>query len=145
MNIFRSLKTRCFECHNFPTFANPDFKIVGVPDLEGQSPDLGRGEIEGTNYNHAFKVPTLRNIALTAPYMHNGVFSTLDEVIDFYSEGGGPGLGLEISNVDDKIRNFTLTKRERSDLIVSFMLSLMNRPSRISLILSHPVWTLSSL
>ena len=82
LNIFRSLKTRCFECHNFPTFANPDFKIVGVPDLEGQSPDLGRGEIEGTNYNHAFKVPTLRNIALTAPYMHNGVFSTLDEVID---------------------------------------------------------------
>ena len=129
LNIFRSLKTRCFECHNFPTFANPDFKVVGVPDLEGQSPDLGRGEIEGTNYNHAFKVPTLRNIALTAPYMHNGVFSTLDEVIDFYSGGGGPGLGLEISNVDDKIRNFTLTKRERSDLI-SFLHSLTDESAK---------------
>jgi len=71
----------------------------------------------------------LRNIALTAPYMHNGVFSTLDEVIDFYSGGGGSGLGLEISNVDDKIRNFTLTKRERSDLI-SFLHALTDESAK---------------
>ncbi len=117
LNLFRSLKTRCFECHNIPTFANPDFKIIGVPGLEGQPPDLGRGEVEGENYNHAFKVPTLRNVALTAPYMHNGIFSTLEEVIDFYSGGGGPGQGNDVPNMDDKIRSFTLTPTERSNLI----------------------------
>ena len=100
LNIFRSLKTRCFECHNFPTFANPDFKVVGVPGIPNTDPDLGRGEIDGKAYNGAFKVPTLRNIALTAPYMHNGVFQTLGEVIDFYAQGGGRGQGLDIPNMD---------------------------------------------
>ena len=117
LNIFRSLKTRCFECHNFPTFANPDFKIIGVPDIPNTGPDLGRGEIAGKAYNRAFKVPTLRNIALTAPYMHNGVFQTLEEVIDFYSQGGGRGQGLDIPNMDDKIRKFKLSSSEKSDLI----------------------------
>ncbi len=117
LNVFRSLKTRCFECHNFPTFANPDFKVIGVPDLPGQEPDLGRGEIDGPAYNRAFKVPTLRNVALTAPYMHNGVFQTLEEVIDFYAGGGGRGLGLDIPNIDDKIRAFGITKQEKQDLI----------------------------
>ena len=117
LNLFRSLKTRCFECHNFPTFANPDFKVIGVPDLPGQKPDLGRGEIAGKGYERAFKVPTLRNIALTAPYMHNGVFQTLEEVIDFYAGGGGAGLGLDIPNIDDKIRRFNLTPQEKQDLI----------------------------
>ena len=117
LNIFRSLKTRCFECHNFPTFANPDFKVVGVPGIPNTDPDLGRGEIDGKAYNGAFKVPTLRNIALTAPYMHNGVFQTLGEVIDFYAQGGGRGQGLDIPNMDDKIRKFKLSSSEKSDLI----------------------------
>ena len=117
LNLFRSLKTRCFECHNIPTFNNPDFKIIGVPAAEGKPQDLGRGVIAGDDYNHAFKVPTLRNVALTAPYMHNGVFSTLTEVIDFYKEGGGIEHGFEASLLDDKIRPFDLTETERSDLI----------------------------
>jgi cytochrome c peroxidase len=69
---FRSLRSRCFECHNLPTFANPEFKVVGVPPRDGEEPDRGRGEVVGAAYDHAFKVPTLRNVALTAPYMHNG-------------------------------------------------------------------------
>ncbi|MFQ5444047.1 MAG: cytochrome c peroxidase, partial [Nitrospinales bacterium] len=117
LNVFRSLKTRCFECHNVPTFANPDFKVIGVPDLLDSEPDLGRGEIAGERYNRAFKVPTLRNVALTAPYMHNGIFETLDEVIDFYAGGGGPGKALNVSNLDDKIRKFSLTAEEKSSLI----------------------------
>ncbi|PYQ18676.1 MAG: hypothetical protein DMF79_14385, partial [Acidobacteria bacterium] len=69
LTLFRSLKTRCFECHGFPTFANPDFKVIGVPDLPGQAKDLGRAETgAGPAYERAFKVPTLRNVALTAPY-----------------------------------------------------------------------------
>ena len=105
LTLFRSLKTRCFECHGFPTLANPDFKVIGVPDVPGQEADLGRAEVAGGKpYEHAFKVPTLRNVALTAPYMHNGRFKTLAEVILFYQKGGGRGQGLDLANLDDKIR-----------------------------------------
>ena len=118
LNVFRSLKTRCFECHNLPTFNNPDFKVVGVPaHPDVAEPDRGRGEIAGDGYDHAFKVPTLRNVALTAPYMHNGVFETLAEVIDFYAAGGGAAHGFEPAMLDDKIRPFTLTPEEKEDLI----------------------------
>ena len=119
LNVFRSLKTRCFECHNVPTFNNPDFKVVGVPETPGlDTHDLGRAEIEGgTPYERAFKVPTLRNVAITAPYMHNGSFDTLAQVIEFYSGGGGAGVGMELPNLDDKIRPFTLSDQEKDDLI----------------------------
>jgi cytochrome c peroxidase len=118
LTLFRSLKTRCFECHGFPTFANPDFKVIGVPDLPGQEPDLGRAEAgAGKPYERAFKVPTLRNVALTAPYMHNGRFKTLEEVLAFYAKGGGRGEGLDIKNLDDKIRVFSLSTGEQQDLI----------------------------
>jgi len=117
-NLFRSGKTRCFECHGLPTFANPDFKIIGVPDLDPQHPDLGRAEVEGgEGYRLAFKVPTLRNVALNPPYMHNGRFKDLMEVIDFYAGGGGPGKGFETPHIDDKIRPFTLSDQEKRDLI----------------------------
>ncbi|QQS48397.1 MAG: right-handed parallel beta-helix repeat-containing protein [Acidobacteriota bacterium] len=118
LTLFRSLKTRCFECHGFPTFANPDFKVIGVPPMPGQTPDPGRSEIEGGEpYKFAFKVPTLRNVALTPPYMHNGRFQTLEEVVDFYSVGGGQGFGLDLPNLDDKIRRFSITQEEKRDLV----------------------------
>jgi cytochrome c peroxidase len=120
LTLFRSLKTRCFECHGFPTFANPDFKVIGVPPVPGQEPkeDLGRAEIAGGDpYKHAFKVPTLRNIALTAPYMHNGRFQTLEEVISFYSVGGGMSFGMDLPNLDDKIRRFIINPEEKKALI----------------------------
>jgi cytochrome c peroxidase len=120
LTLFRSLKTRCFECHGFPTFANPDFKVIGVPPMPGQpEQDLGRAEAgAGEAYKHAFKVPTLRNVALTAPYMHNGRFQTLEEVIDFYAAGGGPGVRFPLPNLDDKIRKFKLTDEEKRDLVL---------------------------
>jgi cytochrome c peroxidase len=123
-NLFRSGKTRCFECHGLPTFSNPDFKVIGVPDLDGQQADHGRAEIAGgAGYERAFKVPTLRNVALSAPYMHNGRFKTLEEVLEFYAKGGGPGLGLNVGNVDDKIRPYDLSAQERED-IVAFLCAL---------------------
>lgn len=123
-NLFRSGKTRCFECHGLPTFANPDFKIIGVPDLDSANPDFGRAEIEGGDgYKRAFKVPTLRNVVLTAPYMHNGRFKDLVEVLDFYAGGGGPGAGVDTPHIDDKIRPFALTAEEKTDLI-AFLASL---------------------
>ena len=131
LNVFRSLKTRCFECHNMPTFANPDFKVIGVPDPEDMdAPDLGRSEIAGgPGYDRAFKVPTLRNVALTAPYMHNGAFETLTEVIEFYERGAGLGEGMDLPNMDDKIRVFTLQPQERQDL-VAFMHALTDESAK---------------
>ena len=117
-NLFRSGKTRCFECHGLPTFANRDFKIIGVPDIDPQKPDLGRAEIEGGDgYRYAFKVPSLRNVVLSAPYMHNGRFKTLEEVLDFYAAGGGPGVGFKEAIPDDKIHSYTITPQEKTDLI----------------------------
>ncbi|HKE02669.1 MAG TPA: parallel beta-helix domain-containing protein, partial [Blastocatellia bacterium] len=130
LTLFRSLKTRCFECHGFTTFANTDFKVIGVPTMPGQPDDLGRSEIEGGEpYKNAFKVPTLRNVALTAPYMHNGRFQTLEEVIDFYSNGGGKGEGLKLPNLDDKIRGFKLSDQEKKDLI-AFLYALTDESKK---------------
>lgn len=121
LNLYRSVSTRCFECHGLPLFANPDYKVIGVPaaaDPTREDADRGRAVVTpGRAYEHAFKVPTLRNVARTAPYMHNGVFSTLEQVLDFYSGGGGPGHGLPVDNVDDKIRKFPLSAQEKADLI----------------------------
>ncbi len=134
LTLFRSLKTRCFECHGFPTFANPDFKVIGVPPMLGQyaqPDDLGRAEIEGGEpYKHAFKVPTLRNIELTAPYMHDGSIATLEEVIKHYKAGGrtikdgkNAGNGSENPFKSSFVRGFYLTPQETQDLI-EFLKSL---------------------
>lgn len=123
-NLFRSGKTRCFECHGLPTFANRDFKIVGVPKLADQEPDFGRFDVtKGEGNKGAFKVPTLRNVVLNAPYMHNGRFKTLEEVIDFYAAGGGPGINVPTPHLDDKIRAYKITPQEKQDLI-AFLFAL---------------------
>ena len=123
-NLFRSGRTRCFECHGLPTLANRDFKIIGVPDANPQQPDFGRFEVtKGEGNKFAFKVPTLRNVVLNAPYMHNGRFKTLEEVLDFYAAGGGPGVGFKEAKVDDKIHTYSITPEEKQDLI-AFLYSL---------------------
>src|SRR5262249_6909060 len=79
--------------------------------------DNGRAEVAGgSGYVGAFKVPTLRNVALTAPYMHNGRFKRLEDVLDFYAHGGGPGQGLQVPHLDDKIRPYELSAQEKGDL-----------------------------
>lgn len=85
-DLFKSLNgADCFHCHNGPLMQVQKFSNNG---LDAVPSDLGRGAItNNANDNGKFKVPTLRNIALTAPYMHDGRFATLDEVIDYYSSG----------------------------------------------------------
>jgi len=106
-NLFMG-KARCGTCHFMPLFsgAKPpryyynETEVIGVPAkdvrLHAQlDADEGRFLITGIPiHKFSFKTPTLRNIALTAPYMHNGVFRTLESVIEFYNNGGGAGLGI---------------------------------------------------
>jgi cytochrome c peroxidase len=74
-------------------------------------------------HKYAFKTPTIRNIELTAPYMHNGVFKTLEEVVDFYNEGGGSGLGFDLENQTLPVDKLQLTALEKKQL-VAFMRTL---------------------
>ncbi|MCP4424479.1 MAG: hypothetical protein GY803_08315, partial [Chloroflexi bacterium] len=108
--LFRSGALRCFECHNAPTFANETFRVIGV-----ESDDLGRGGAADNGIDGSFKVPTLRNIVLTAPYMHNGSMATLEEVVDFYADGGGRVRGVEMMDVF--VQGFELSDAEKADLI----------------------------
>jgi cytochrome c peroxidase len=70
-----------------------------------------------------FKTPGLRNVERTAPYMHNGVFKTLEEVVDFYNDGGGVGRGLEVQGQDFRVTKLDLTDQQKRDLI-SFLKAL---------------------
>ncbi|MBI3852908.1 MAG: right-handed parallel beta-helix repeat-containing protein [Verrucomicrobia bacterium] len=117
LQLFRSLKTRCFECHALPNFSDGSFRVIGVPDQEGQPHDLGRAKVPGQGPEGAFKVPTLRNVALSAPYMHNGHFATLEDVIKFYSKGGGHQFPNQTLAIDDKIGTFEITPEETADLV----------------------------
>lgn len=133
-NVFMG-KGKCSTCHYLPLFngALPprymqmDAEVIGVPKIKGGKsidPDQGLFGIQPMEFNrHAFKVTTVRNAALTAPYMHNGVFKTLDEVIDFYDQGGGIGSGLKVPNQTLATDKLHLTIKEKKEL-VAFIKSL---------------------
>lgn len=89
-NVFRSFVTRCSQCHTPPLFTNSELAVIGVPEPDGAPLDAGAQLISGeATLRGGFKIPSLRNIALTAPYMHAGNFNTLQEVIDFYNNKRG--------------------------------------------------------
>jgi cytochrome c peroxidase len=146
--LFFSSPLSCFRCHN-------GFAFSGAVEFEGRRSDSGIPEFHNTGlYNLAgafsypasntglyettkqpgdvgkFKAPTLRNIAVTAPYMHDGSIATLDGVLDHYAAGGrtiadGPykGVGHDNPNRSPAVRGFTLTGEQRADLI-AFLASL---------------------
>jgi cytochrome c peroxidase len=90
LNIFRSFVARCAECHTPPLFTNQQIAVIGTPEHDGQPLDPG-AEITFNDKTRrgGFKVPTLRNIEKTAPYMHSGKFETLRETVAFYTKGRG--------------------------------------------------------
>ncbi|MDP5201561.1 cytochrome-c peroxidase [Flavobacterium sp. DG2-3] len=137
MNLFMG-KAKCATCHFTPLFngtvppsySKSEHEVIGTPqDVSGKklSSDQGR-----YLYNKmpqlvgAFKTPTVRNAAVTAPYMHNGVFKTLEEVVDFYNKGGGQGLGYEVENQTLPFDELKLTKNEEKAL-VAFMKTLTDK------------------
>jgi cytochrome c peroxidase len=90
MNIFRSFVARCAECHTPPLFTNQQVAVIGLAEPGGKPLDPGAQQtFNDPSLRAAFKVPSLRNIDRTAPYTHSGRFSTLREMIGFYSAGRG--------------------------------------------------------
>ncbi len=107
---------RCSTCHpvrqSHALFTDDDFRVTGAGKGPGRE-DPGRFEVTGREKDRgAFKTPTLRNVALTAPYMHDGSLATLEEVVDFYDRGGEPH-----RNLDPEMRPLSLSERDRRDLV----------------------------
>ena len=135
-NLFTG-KAQCATCHFAPIFNGtipPEYKetemeLIGVPQKNDTinasiSEDLGRYNTYKTpERKHFFKTPTIRNIKKTKPYMHNGVYNTLEEIVDFYNRGGGAGIGISETLQTLPSDPLNLTKKEQNELI-AFMHTL---------------------
>ena len=116
--VFFGQKAGCTACHVGANFTDEKYHNLGV-GMDKPSPDLGRFEISKDEKDKgAFKTPTIRNVALTAPYMHDGSQKTLAEVVEWYDRGGHPN-----PHLSDKIKKLNLTSQEKQDL-VAYMESL---------------------
>lgn len=137
MNLFMG-KAKCATCHFTPLFngtvppsySKSEHEVIGTPqDASGKKLSVDQGRYL---YNKmpqlvgAFKTPTVRNAAVTAPYMHNGVFKTLEEVVSFYNKGGGIGLGYEVENQTLPFDKLNLNVKEEKAL-VAFMKILTDK------------------
>jgi cytochrome c peroxidase len=95
-NVFRSFIARCSECHTPPLFTNQQVAVIGVPEPDGRPFDPGAAvPSNNPDWRGGFKVPSLRNIAQTAPYMHSGTFDNLRDAAEFYTKGRGHALPEE--------------------------------------------------
>ncbi|HEX8316294.1 MAG TPA: cytochrome c peroxidase, partial [Flavisolibacter sp.] len=129
-NLFAG-KAKCATYHFIPLFSGSvpplfdkmESEVLGVPankDTIGARMDADSGKYALYKIPHhlfSFKTPSLRNVTLTAPYMHNGVYTTLEEVIDFYDRGGGAGLGIELPNQTLPGDRLDLTAVEKKQII----------------------------
>lgn len=105
-------KANCSSCHSGPNFTDNGFHNIGV-SFTTEKPDLGRFEISKVEGDKgAFKTPTLREIARTAPYMHDGSLATLEEVVDYYDKGGTPNMYL-----DEELFPLKLTVEQKAALV----------------------------
>jgi cytochrome c peroxidase len=117
-------KAKCDVCHSGPNFTDEGFHNIG---LKGNT-DEGRYVKKPVRVlKGAFKTPTLRDIALTAPYMHNGAYRTLEDVVNHYNRGGD-----EMENLDPNIKPLALTDQEKKDL-VQFLKTLSGQQVAVTL------------
>ena len=145
LNIFRSFVARCSQCHTPPLMTNQQVAVIGTPEPHGLARDIGaQATFDAALLRGGFKVPTLRNIALTAPYMHSGRFATLREATEFYNGGRGHAVPeVENLRLHWHISEPNLTDDEL-DRLVDFMRALTDEsfmptiPKRVpSGLLSH--------
>jgi cytochrome c peroxidase len=157
-SVFFGNKARCASCHFGPLLGSQSFANAGVPQLgpgtgSAAPLDLGVGETFGfAHYEFAFRVPSLRNVALTAPYMHIGAYATLEAVVEHYNDvpkslreydvsqldpalrtsvhGSGVTIGAILGTLDGRLRHpLGLTGAELGDL-VAFLESLTDPAAR---------------
>lgn len=127
MGLFKG-KARCILCHNGPNFTDNQFHNLGVPQAGPMKEDLGRFYVTRQEQDKgAFKTPTLRSITETAPYMHDGVFKTLEEVVDFLDQGGGSN-----PHLSPMVKPLGLTKEDKADL-VAFLKALAGEPIKFEM------------
>lgn len=150
MGLFNG-KAGCIQCHNGPLASDQRFYALGVPEIEDYADDellqithrwelYQKGVAEEryrdgyTDYGHyfvtknpkdigKFRTPSLRELKYTGPYMHNGYFETLEEVVDFYNTGGG-----QIQNKTPLLKPLDLTAREKQDLLAFLEALSMDEP-----------------
>ncbi len=160
-NLFAG-KAACASCHFAPVFNGtvPPFytesesEVLGVPedpfaDVPLPGTDKGRGEAllkdQLEFYNYSFKTPGLRNVALTAPYMHNGSYPDLQKVMEFYNLGGGAGIGIKLQHQTLSSDALNLKKSEIKD-IIAFLNALTDTggqtssPDRLPVFENNPDW-----
>ena len=127
MNLFFG-KAKCSICHNGPVFTDSGFHNIGVKPAGPLKVDLGRYNESKDDFDKgAFKTPGLRSITRSAPYMHNGTESTLEEVVDFYNRGGDVK-----ENISPFITPLGLKDQEKKDL-VEFLKALDGEPILVTL------------
>lgn len=146
-NLFMS-KAQCATCHFVPQFngvkppyIGSEFEVLGVPsDTSFKSLDKDQGRYmvhEADETKFAFRTGGLKNISKTGPYMHNGIYNTLEEVIEFYNKGGGVGRGLNLENQTLSSSELGLTENEVR-LLALFLQTLdediqfENKPERLA-------------
>ena len=113
--IFFTTKGRCSACHVGANLADEKYHNLGV-GMEADEPDLGRFAVTKQQVDRgAFKTPTIRNVTLTGPYMHDGSMETLEEVVEWYAKGGFPNPTLS-----KDVKKLDLTVQDKNDL-VAFM------------------------
>jgi cytochrome c peroxidase len=118
LELFRG-KARCTRCHSGFNFSDEKFHNIGI-GWDTNTVDLGRYMVTKNPEDiGAFKTPTLREIARTAPYMHDGRFKTLEEVVEFYNKGG-----IKNPHQDNTIIPLELTEQEKQDVVA--LLRLLN-------------------
>jgi cytochrome c peroxidase len=123
--LFLSDRAKCFDCHFSPDFTGDEFKNIGLYD-EKKYKDKGRYEVtKNQNDLGKFKVPGLRNIAVTGPYMHDGSFATLKDVIEYYSDPY-QFVSNPINMDTTLLKPINFTTQEKGDL-EAFLLSLTDR------------------
>ncbi len=161
-NLFMG-KATCGTCHFAPTFAGlvpPNFsesesEVLGVPAdslwanaVVDQDPGRIANQVprdEAYFHAFAFKTPTVRNVAVTGPYMHNGVYTNLAQVMNFYNRGGGTGIGIQIDHQTLPSANLQL-EQEEIQSIIAFMEQLTDyqqlnqRPEKLPTFTGKPAW-----
>ena len=129
-NVFVG-KGKCATCHFLPLtngtvppmYQKSEVEVLGTPVRADTArgtvdPDVGRHRLSRAEpHRYAFRTPSLRNVALTAPYMHNGAYPTLESVIDFYNRGGGAGIGIGLDNQTLPPDPLNLTAGEQRNLV----------------------------